>query len=292
MTRIALLIEYTGEKLHGSQLQVGVRTVQSELEAAIAVLAKQEIRVTFSGRTDSGVSSTGQVVHFEWPENGMVLHSRSDEPNAIGDEGESSSTDLNANSTSNGFIDTWRLATSLNGIMKNDVSIRAVQIVPDDFHARRSAIQRQYVYRILNRPHRSALLKDTHYFIPRELALKPMQDAAFALLGKHDFSSFRSSNADNSSPICTVSRSELLKLGEGQLEFWIAADHFVYNMVRIIVGTLVDIGLGKREPDCVREALLTSNRDLCGPTAPPRGLTLDSVVYPAEYKLFERDSFI
>lgn len=288
MTRIALLIEYTGEKLHGSQLQVGVRTVQSELEAAIAVLAKQEIRVTFSGRTDSGVNATGQVVHFEWPENGMVLHSRSDEADPV----QLQSAAVDTGSTSNGFIDTWRLATSLNGIMKNDVSVRAVQIVSDDFHARFSAIQRQYVYRILNRPHRSALLKDTHYHIQRELALKPMQDAASALLGKHDFSSFRSSNADNSSPICTVSRSELFNLGEGQLEFWIAADHFVYNMVRIIVGTLVEIGLGKREPDCVREALLTSNRDLCGPTAPPRGLTLDSVVYPAEYKLFERDSFI
>ncbi len=258
MPRIALLIEYDGKKFHGSQLQVGVRTVQSELEAAIAVLAKRDVRVTLSGRTDTGVHAWGQVAHVDWPDDD---------------------------------VDTWRLANSLNGIMKKDIAVRTAQIVPDAFHARFSAKSRQYVYRILNRRHRSALLKDTHYFVPQPLDLKAMQDATAGLLGNHDFSSFRSTNADNSSTVCTVFRSELLSLGEGQLEFWITADHFVYNMVRIIVGTVVEIGLGKRHPNCVEQALQTSNRDLCGPTAPPWGLTLISVGYGDEYNLFADDSF-
>jgi tRNA pseudouridine38-40 synthase len=114
------------------------------------------------------------------------------------------------------------------------------------------AREREYVYRILNRkPQRSALLKDTHLLVRQPLDLQIMQDAASRLVGRHDFSAFRSTSDDISSPICTINRAELLNLREGELEFWIAADHFVYNMVRIIVGTLIDIGLGKRGADAM-----------------------------------------
>jgi tRNA pseudouridine38-40 synthase len=113
-----------------------------------------------------------------------------------------------------------------------------------------------------------------------------MQDAACVLIGSHDFASFKSTNADRSTTQCHVSRAELLNKGEGKLEFWIAANHFVYNMVRIIVGTLIEIGLGKKPPEGLAIALSKSDRRLAGPTAPPWGLTLYSVEYPEQYKLF------
>lgn len=248
MPRIAVEIEYVGKGFHGSQYQLGQRTVQSELESAFSILARSEVRVILSGRTDSGVHATGMVGHFEW--------NRDTEP------------------------DIGKLVRAANGILKRDIAIKRAKVVPDTFHSRYRAISRQYVYRILYGRERSALLKDTHYHVVHPLDVKAMTDAAFELLGEHDFASFRSTNADKTSTVCNVTRAEILNLGEGQLEFYIAADHFVYNMVRIIVGTLVDIGLGKRAPDSVRLALQTSDRNLAGPTAPPWGLTLQSVMYP------------
>jgi tRNA pseudouridine38-40 synthase len=258
VTRLAFLVEYSGKKLHGSQYQLGVRTVQAELESAFKTLARQELRVHLSGRTDAGVHASGQVGHVDWP-------------HALDN------------------FDSWRMAWALNGILKNDIAIVDIQIVDETFHARYRAISRQYVYRILNRQQRSVLLKDTHYLVPYPLNLEAMQDGASRLLGRHDFSSFRSTGTDKSSPLCLVTRSEVLRFGDGRLEFWIAADHFVYNMVRIIAGTLTEIGLGKRTPDSVENALAKSDRDLSGPTAPPWGLTLHSVSYPEQYNLFERD---
>jgi len=252
--RIALLLEYSGKNFHGSQFQGGVRTVQHELEKAVSVLAKVETRVHMSGRTDTGVNAGGQVAHFDFPFAGP--------DDQLGQD-----------------LDLHQMAWSLNGILPRDISVD-LQVVPETFHARYSATKRQYVYRILNRSQRSALLKDTHLHVRQPLSLKPMQDGASRLLGQHDFSAFRSSTTSNANPSCLIYRAELLNLREGELEFWIAADHFVYNMVRIIVGTLIDIGLGKRGADAISQALLEPNRSLTGPTAPPWGLTLNAVRYP------------
>jgi tRNA pseudouridine38-40 synthase len=255
--RIALLIEYSGRRFHGSQYQAGVRTVQSELEKALATYWRRPCRAIFSGRTDSGVHATGQVVHFD--------------------------LDIPEDET----IDLWRCCWGLNGIMSDDLSVTAAQIVPDQFHARFKATERQYVYRILNRPQRSALLSGTYFFIPRNLNVPVMTEAALLLSGQHDFSAFRSTNADNSNTVCDISSVKLLQLPEGRLEFWISADHFVYNMVRIIVGTLIEVGLSKRTPESLQNALQKGDRNLTGPTAPPWGLTLNAVQYPEAYKLFD-----
>lgn len=259
--RIALRIEYHGRRFCGSQFQVGVRTVQSELESAVGTflrLPERKAKIIFSGRTDSGVHATGQVVHFD-----------------VADEN----------------IDLWRLCWAVNGILRDDLSISAAQVVPETFHARFTAINRTYVYRLLNRSQRSALLKDTHYFIPFELDLTRMQSAASQLIGSHDFAAFKSTNSDNSTTRCRVRHAELLKLGEGKLEFCISANHFVYNMVRIIVGTLIEIGLGKRPMTDLGDALSERERQKAGPTAPPWGLSLESVEYPEEYELFKSASF-
>ncbi len=281
MPRIAFSLEYHGKRFHGSQLQLGVRTVQGELESAFEVLAKQPLRVTLSGRTDAGVHAAGQCFHVDWPEGVIPAGAATAAAIASGLEHGEAAEDL----------DLWRLMRSLNGIMKSDIAVSAAQIVPESFHARFSANRREYVYRILNRQQRSALLKDTHYQVTYALDVKAMQDGASRLLGQHDFAAFRSTNAEQVSTICTISRSEILQLDDGRLEIWIAADRFVYNMVRIIAGTLTEIGLGKRTLESLETALEKGDRDLSGPTAPPWGLTFQSVRYPKEYNLFELNSF-
>lgn len=260
MPRIALLLEYLGKEFCGSQSQANARTVQSELEQAISTLLRRQTKVTLSGRTDSGVHAAGQVAHFDLVETDLEIELAGD---------------------------LWRLTWALNGILPGDLSVVCGQIVPDDFHARHSATARQYVYRILNRPQRSPVLQDTYYFYPYALDYKKMTEAAGFLLGRHDFGSFRSTNSDRSTNICTVMTAKLLNLGEGRLEFWIAADHFVYNMVRIIVGTLIEIGSGERAPESLASALQRSDRNLAGPTAPAWGLTLASVKYLESLGLFE-----
>ena len=255
--RIALLVEYAGKKFSGSQFQNNARTVQMELEKAVSILARKSTKVILSGRTDSGVHAQGQIAHFDI----------------------------------DGFdSDLWRLVWALNGILPEDVSVKAAQRVSPEFHARHCAIERRYVYRILNRPQRSALLKDTYYFYPHPLEQKRMDKAASYLVGDHDFTSFRSSNSDRGTSRCRVSEAKILNLGEGRLEFWIAANHFVYNMVRIIVGTLIEIGNGERLPEEMSRALKGSDRNLAGPTAPAWGLTLASVKYPEAFHLFAEAS--
>lgn len=259
MPRIALKVEYRGTRFHGSQYQVGVRTVQQELEEAVGVflrLPERKAKIIFSGRTDTGVHARGQIVHFDYPE----------------------------------ALDLWRFCWGVNGILKHDMSVTAAQVVPDDFHARFSATRRMYVYRILNRPQRSALLKDDHWFVPLELNLDLMQEAASMLVGTHDFGAFKSSNSDTGTTVCRVERAQILNLGEGRLEFWISANHFVYNMVRIIVGTLIEIGLGKRPISDLGLALSERQRRYTGPTSPPWGLCLESVEYPEAMQLFQEIS--
>lgn len=253
MPRLALIIEYQGQQFCGSQYQVGQRTVQAELEKALSTIARAPVSCIFSSRTDSGVHALGQVAHCDWPES---------EP------------------------DIWQLNWGLNGILPEDMAVSRIVPVQDSFHARYDASCRQYVYRLLNTPQRSALLRHTHYFVPRALDVASMRLAAANLLGEHDFKAFKSTSSARVTSICRVKRAELLNLGEGVLEFWIAANHFVYNMVRIIVGTLVEIGLGKRQPDSLSNALSSGNRNLAGPTAPSWGLCLHSVQYPEAYKLF------
>ncbi len=261
MVRVALKVEYNGRRFCGSQFQLGQRTVQDELEKAVGTymrLPDRRAKVIFSGRTDSGVHARGQICHCDLPDEALDL---------------------------------WRFCWALNGIVPDDMSITDVAIVPDDFHARYSATKRSYAYRILNRAQRSALLKDTHYFIPFELNLNSMARAAESLIGSHDFAAFKSANSDTTSTICRVGSAQILNLGEGKLEFCISANHFVYNMVRIIVGTLIEIGLGKRPMTDLEKALSTKQRSQTGPTAPPIGLCLESVEYPESYELFKSASF-
>lgn len=269
--RLAAKIEYRGRDFCGSQLQVGVRTVASELERALGIFFRQKERLVaiFAGRTDSGVHAIGQVVHFDVSEAQLAAG--------------------RLNLDGSGVLppeDLARLGWGLNGILPGDLSISCINQVPRDFHARSSATKRSYVYRILNRAQRSALRHETHYLVLDALEVEVMKASCSMLLGTHDFGGFRSSGADRSSTICSLETAQILNLGEGELEFRISADHFVYNMVRIIVGTLVEIGLGKRCPSSLEEALSEKRRELAGPTAPAWGLCLTAVEYPSRFNLF------
>lgn len=321
-------IEYAGEKFCGSQMQSGVRTVQEDLEKAINAFFRTKheraIKATLSGRTDTGVHALGQVMHFDLS-NEFLLRSFTPDRSIADPQanpaplwerqrlaGSGSTPDgdtthggnqydpipahstypIQIDSSGEPLIDDLilnRICWALNGILQKDISIVQAQVVPSHFNARHSACLRTYVYRILNRAQRSALGHNMQHFVPAPLDTDAMKAAAGSLLGQHDFSAFKSSNADKTSPICRVSRAELLKKGESELEFWISANHFVYNMVRIIVGTLIEIGLGKRAPSDLAKALAGKDRHLAGPTAASRGLCLYSVEYPTEFCLFQRD---
>jgi tRNA pseudouridine38-40 synthase len=266
LPRLAFKLEYDGAKFCGSQLQAGVRTVQEELEKALAVLAKQPVRAAFAGRTDSGVHANGQVAHCDWPVEDFINH---DMPAAQQE------------------AELKKLCASINGILSRDVVVVAAQAMPNDFHARFSATGRNYAYKILNRNYRSPLLQHRSYHVPVSLNLGDMLDAIPCLEGEHDFSAFKSSHSDLVNAVCQVRRAEILNLGEGVLEFRIEANRFVYNMVRVIAGTLVEIGLGKRPVSSLLRALESKDRREAGPTVPACGLCLTQVQYPEAYHLFK-----
>ncbi len=238
-----LVVEYDGTELHGWQLQPGARTVQGELETAVERLFGVPTRVTAAGRTDAGVHAAGQVVSFR-AERAMPA-------------------------------DVVRRA--LNAHTAQDVSIRAVDVVDEKFDPRRHARSRRYVYRIWNRRVPSPFWRRYAWHVPQPLAVDAMARAATQLLGEHDFSSFRAAGCDAMHPIRRVLRSDVSADG-ALLRYEIEATAFLRHMVRNIVGTLVDVGLKRRDGDFER-LLAARDRNQAAATAPAAGLCLVEVSY-------------
>jgi tRNA pseudouridine38-40 synthase len=239
-----LTLEYDGTNYHGWQIQPGLPTIQAELEAAIRQVSQQHVNVIGAGRTDAGVHALGQVAGFT--------------TTASLSEGE------------------WLRA--LNGLVPDDIAVLSVESMPDTFHARYSAKSKLYRYRILNRPYRSALDRSRAWHYPYPLDLAVMQAAAVGLVGKQDFSSFQGSPTDTENLICLVSRLEVTR-ADDDIVVEIEADRFLKQMVRNLVGTLVEIGRGKLKAGAVKEILAARDRTKAGPTAPPQGLYLVRVNY-------------
>lgn len=172
-----------------------------------------------------------------------------------------------------------RFAQALNSRLPSDIRALESAEVADCFHARFSAQAKTYRYLILNRPAPSALLRNLSYWIPEKLDMEVMDSCARELIGAHDFRAFMSSGSSVKTTVRTVIQCGFRVCGDDLIEFRISADGFLYNMVRIIVGTLIQIGLGRLDPVVIRQMLETGNRDLGGPTAPARGLYLESVRY-------------
>ena len=251
MRSFKLTIAYDGAAYMGWQVQAEGRTVQAELESALKEVTQEEIRVTASGRTDSGVHALGQVVSFE----------------------------------SNSGLEPSTLQRALNSNLQKDVRVLSAEIAPDGFHAIRDSISKRYRYFIQDGGVQDPFLRTWCWYVPQKLDDWHMEEAATALLGEHDFASYQSAGSPRTTTVRTILDIRVERQ-VGQLcepiVIEIAANGFLYNMVRNIVGTLVEVGLGKQEISWPAEILAAKDRRKAGPTAPPQGLFLVSVEYPSE----------
>jgi tRNA pseudouridine38-40 synthase len=249
VTRYALGIEYDGSAFMGWQRQVHPgRTVQACVEEALAKVADHPVEVVCAGRTDAGVHASGQVIHFD--------------------------------SEARRELRGWLLGTNSN--LPPDVAAGWIKQMPGDFHARFKATARQYRYVILNRDTRPALTRAELTWTHRPLEVEPMQAAARNLIGRHDFSAFRSMDCQAKQPVRTLKRLDVWREGE-RIVIDVVADGFLHHMVRNIAGVLMEVGQGRRPADWSREVLEGRDRALGGVTAAANGLTLVAVEYPPEF---------
>ena len=256
MHRYVLGIEYDGAAFAGWQWQRGCRTVQQVLENALSQVANQPVTVICAGRTDAGVHALEQVAHFD--------------------------TDVERD------LHAWLMGANSN--LPDDVRVLWVKMAVDDFHARTSAIARFYRYVILNRKMKSALQRKQVTWCYQPLDAEKMHLAAQALVGEHDFSSFRAQGCQSKSPnrrmyfINVYRRDDTVVMD-------ISANAFLHHMVRNIAGVLMDIGMGKQPIVWTGKLLEIKNRDLGGVTAKPDGLYLGSVYYPDKYGIAKHPMF-
>jgi tRNA pseudouridine38-40 synthase len=252
---IRCAVEYDGTAFFGFQAQASGRTVAGEIERALAELFEESVKITGAGRTDTGVHASGQVISF--------ITARS--------------------------FPFDRLAIALNSTLPHDISVRDAVIVPAGFSARFSARERTYVYAILNRPDRSALLAHRAYHVYRRaLDLEAMRAAALHLIGELDFRSFCGVLPESGVTVREV-RALTIDTRDDLMRVQIVADGFVHRMVRTIVGTLVECGLGRRDPSSIPAILAARDRCAAGLTAPAHGLYLAGVRYD-DYDSFAQPS--
>ena len=245
MPRYKLIVEYDGRPFAGWQIQADQLTVQGLLTAAVEALSGDKTLVQGAGRTDAGVHARAQVAHAdltkEW--------------------------------------DTDTIRDALNAHLRpHPIAILAAERAADDFNARTSAIRRHYLYRIINRRADLTLEAGRAWRVPRPLDAAAMHKAAQRLIGKHDFTTFRSTECQAKSPVKTL---DILKVERSDEDVYViaVARSFLHNQVRSMVGSLVPVGEGKWSPDDLAKALEGRDRAACGPVAPPDGLYLTKVEY-------------
>ena len=237
------MIEYIGTNFAGYQVQPNGRTVQEELELALSKLHKGlPIKVAASGRTDAGVHAKGQVIHFD---------------SSLGIPGE-------------------RWSKAINTMLPQDIRVVSSQFVPSDFHARYTTTGKQYRYKVIKRE--DIFMRNRAHFVPMALNVDAMKEAASHLVGTYDFSSFCAANTSVIDKVRTITTCEIHE-DHDELLFILAGDGFLYNMVRIAVGTLLEVGTGKRSPHEMETIIAAKSRESAGKTAPAHGLYLWSVSY-------------
>jgi tRNA pseudouridine38-40 synthase len=243
---IKMVLQYDGTRYHGWQWQKNALTIQAVVEEKIQDLTKEQVRVIASGRTDTGVHALHQVCHF-------LGHSDMD-PDSI--------------------------RKGLNSLLPEDILVRHVEQAPSDFHARYSVKSKVYEYRILNREQPDLFLRHYAWHMARKLDLTRMEACVSFLRGRHDFSSFKSARSDNLNPVREMIRAELHGPSEdGLIRFVFEADGFLRHMVRNIVGTVVEVGSGRINPDEFLKIVEAKDRKRAGVKAPPQGLFLTMVRY-------------
>lgn len=242
MPRYKIVLEYDGTDFCGWQRQADKRTVQGILEDALSEFGEGHIGVTGAGRTDSGVHALGQAVHFDLARD----------------------------------IDCIKLMSALNGKTPDDVLVKSVSEVASTFHARYDAVFRRYLYIISRQP---TVIGRRYSWLPKfDYDFRLLESLAREFLGVYDFAAFCKTKSLRENTVCTVSHAEWTE-NESQRVFEIVADRFLHQMVRLIVGTMMDIANGRFEPDVIPQIFASGDVANCGTTAPPHGLFLAEVGY-------------
>ena len=244
MRNIKLIIEYDGKKFNGWQKQPNKPNIQGEIENAIYEITGEKIDLIASGRTDAGVHSLGQTANFK----------------------------------TSSEIPIEKIPLAINSKLKKSIVIKSAQEVEERFHARYNCISKKYRYIINNSQEGSAIYRDLEYHMPIKLNVNNMEKAIKYFEGEHDFRGFKSTGSNNKNTTRTIYKAEIKQDGE-RIIIEFTGNGFLYNMVRIMVGTLVEVGLGKIKPEEIDEIIKSKDRTKAGKTLPAHGLYLVEVNY-------------
>ena len=247
--RYFIKFSYLGTEFHGSQRQPNGITVQETMEQALKMIFREEVPLTFAGRTDAGVHAREMYAHMDVGDEAMRR------------EGE-------------------RIVFRLNGILPNSIAIHDIVPVTDEAHARFTAKSRTYEYHIVD--HKDPFLHDLATRVRPGLDFNAMNEAAKYLIGRQDFASFCRSNTDVKTTICDLTYAHWEVKENGHAVFTITADRFLCNMIRAVVGTLFEVGRGKMTPEQFAEVISQHTRTAAGDSAPAEGLYLTQIIYPEE----------
>ena len=245
MRNIKLTIEYDGKDFNGWQKQPNKLNIQGTIEQAIKQITGEEVDLNASGRTDAGVHSLGQVANFK--------------------------------TNSKLPIEKWPLA--LNANLKKSIVIKKAEEVDERFHSRLSCKKKTYRYVINNSKYGTAIYRNLETHIPQKLDIEKMQQAVKFFEGEHDFKAFKASGTSSKSSVRTIYEAKVIKMPDEKIFIELTGSGFLYNMVRIISGTLVEVGLGKIKPDEIPGIIESKQREKAGKTLPPQGLYLLNVEY-------------
>lgn len=252
--RFFITLSYDGTRYHGWQIQPNGNSIQQELHQALSTLLRQPIEVVGAGRTDTGVHARMMVAHFEFSQQGEMGNEVNGQSSMVKD-----------------------LSYKLNKLLPQDIAVQDVRQVSEDMHARFSAISRTYHYFI--HTHKDPFLRDYSWQVPYPLDFELMNEAAKVLLEYKDFTSFSKVGTDTKTNLCEIKESYWIEVAPGQWRFTITANRFLRNMVRAIVGTLVEVGRGKITIEDVRHIIEAKDRCCAGESVPGKALFLVDIKY-------------
>ena len=245
MRNIKLTIEYDGKDFNGWQKQPNKLNIQGTIEQAIKIVTGEEVDLIASGRTDAGVHAFGQVANFK----------------------------------TNSNIPIDKIAIALNSNLKKSIRIISAEEVDERFHSRLTCKKKTYRYVINNSEFSSAIYRNLETHIPQKLNVEKMREAAKYFEGEHDFKAFKASGTSSKSSVRTIYEAEVIEMPNNRIYIELTGNGFLYNMVRIIAGTIVDVGVRKIEPEDIKKIIEAKDRNLAGKTLPPNGLYLVNVEY-------------
>ena len=245
MRNIKLTIEYDGKDFNGWQRQPNKLNIQGTIEQAIEQITGEQIELFASGRTDSGVHALGQVANFK----------------------------------TNSKIPIDKIAIAINSNLKKSIVIKNAEEVNEAFHSRLNCKRKTYRYIINNTVNGTAIYRNLETHIPMKLDINKMKEAISYFEGEHDFKAFKASGTSSKSSVRTIYRAEIIEKEDNRIWIELTGNGFLYNMVRIIAGTLVDVGIGKIQPEDIPNIIKSQKRENAGKTLPPHGLYLVKVEY-------------